>query len=116
MGWDLNRYLLAYLLWKAPQSVTREEIIEFLWPETSSQLTANRFHVALRYLRNLLDPESRGGKESNIIVYEGGRYRFNKANAWLDVDQFERLTKSNSLKDWKEAVTLYQGVYLQNLT
>jgi DNA-binding SARP family transcriptional activator len=115
-GGDLNRYLLAYLLWKAPQGVAREEIIEFLWPETSSQLTANRFHVALHHLRNLLDPGAQGSKESNIIVYEGGRYRFNIGNAWLDVDQFERLTRSNSLKDWQEAVALYQGAYLQNLT
>lgn len=115
-GGDLNRYLLAYLLWKAPLSVTREEIIEFLWPETSSQLTANRFHVALHHLRNLLDPESRGSKESNIIVYEGGRYRFNKENTWLDIDQFEQLTRSNLLKDWREAIALYQGAYLQNLT
>ena len=115
-GGDLNRYLLAYLLWKSPQSVTREEIIEFLWPETSSQLTANRFHVALHHLRNLLDPESRGGKESNIILYEGGRYRFNKQNTWLDVDRFEQLAGSNLLTDWREAIALYQGAYLQNLT
>jgi DNA-binding SARP family transcriptional activator len=115
-GTEKAKAMLAYLLWKCPTGVTREELAAALWPDRLVEETANVFHVTLHRLRRVLEPELRRCRDSYYILYEGGRYRFEASAAcWLDVTAFRALAGRNEPEALREAVALYRGSYLEDV-
>jgi DNA-binding SARP family transcriptional activator len=115
-GTEKAKAMLAYLLWKSPSGVTREELTTALWPDRTAQETADVFHVTLHRLRRVLEPELKRCRDSRYILYEGGRYRFEASAAcWLDVTVFRALAGRNEPEALREAVALYRGSYLEDV-
>ncbi len=116
-GSEKAKGLLAYLLWKSPVSVTREELSEALWPGRALDETANVFHVTLHRLRRVFQVELEQDKDSGYILYDRGRYRFNLNVAhWLDATVFQSLVTNDNLATLQAAVNLYRGAYLEDMT
>jgi DNA-binding SARP family transcriptional activator len=115
-GTEKAKAMLAYLLWKSPAGVTREELAAALWPSRTIQEAADVFHVTLHRLRRVLEPELRRCRDSCYILYEGGRYRFEAGAAcWLDVTAFRALAGRNEPEALREAVALCRGSYLEDV-
>jgi len=112
-GSEKAKLLLAYLLWKSPQGVIREELSQALWPERPFEQTANVFHVTLHRLRRVLQPQIGSKIISNYVVHDRGHYRFNtEAPHWLDVTEFEKLISQTNPMAYRTAIELYRGSYL----
>jgi DNA-binding SARP family transcriptional activator len=117
-AWETQkaRVLLAYLLWKGPSGATRENISETLWPDRPIDQTANVFHVTLHHLRRVLEPDLERTRNSQYLLYNKGKYRFNfAAPHWLDVTAFQKLAAGQQPEALKQAVTLYRGPYLEDI-
>ena len=113
-GSEKAKIMLAYLLWKSPEGVTREDICLALWPERTLEEAANVFHVTLHRLRRvLLQSKNKEGSSATYILHDRGKYRFNTdLPHWLDVTTFEALIRQDNLSAFREAINLYQGSYL----
>lgn len=85
------RRLLLFLLANRHRAVPREQIIEALWPDVSPASGANRFHVALSWLRRILEPGLTSGSDSQVIPREEDRYRLATEVCHVDADEFTRL-------------------------
>ncbi|HET8671460.1 MAG TPA: BTAD domain-containing putative transcriptional regulator, partial [Candidatus Saccharimonadales bacterium] len=116
-GSEKAKGLLAYLLWKSPMGVTREELSEALWPGRSTDETANVFHVTLHRLRRVLQPEPGSEGDWSYIQHDRGRYRFNTdVPHWLDLTVFQALAPRDDPIALQTVVALYRGAYLEDMT
>ena len=101
--------------------ITRDVLMELLWPEEDPEKSINRLHDALYSLRKILDPVSTGS--SNLfLMREGDSYSLSFGNeGWVDVDRFQEeisLAKKEkspekALQRYLNAENLYQGDYLE---
>jgi DNA-binding SARP family transcriptional activator len=117
------RELLFYLVTHPP--VTKEQIGLDLWPDASPGQLRAIFHRVLHELRRAMaDP--------GWIVFERGRYRFNRnSSCWIDLVEFEarlaqtKPTRPNAARSTQEragatqilleAANLWRGDFLQDL-
>jgi DNA-binding SARP family transcriptional activator len=114
-GTEKAKSLLAYLLWKGASGATLDEIVTLLWPDHPLEKAANAFHVTLHRLRRALEPGLGHVRHSHYILHERKHYRFNfDAPHRLDVTAFQALSTSDDVAALREAVTLYQGPYLED--
>jgi DNA-binding SARP family transcriptional activator len=114
--------LLKYLLFYRSRRISREELIEVLWPDTDLEHARNRLNVALssvrQVFRDLLDLE--------IIQYQNGMYMINPhLDVWIDLEEFDfQLAKAQehdqqqqhaaTIKALEVAANLYQGDFLED--
>lgn len=92
---------LLKLVALAPGRVlSREKAIDALWPDKDPASGANNLHRALYDLRQVL-----GGRWVDI---ERGQVRL-RADAWVDVDAFERAAAEGGREGRVRAVALYRG-------
>lgn len=82
------------------RELTREAVIEALWPDKDPASGANNLHRALYDLRQVL-----GGRWVDL---ERGRVRM-RAEVWVDVDVFEAAATSGDPGAQEVAVALYRG-------
>jgi len=115
-GSEKAKALLAYLLWKSPTGVTREELSRALWPDRLFEETANVFHVTLHRLRRVLQPQAGRDCISDYIRHDRGRYCFNMDTPhWLDVTAFQEFASHDDPIALETAVQLYRGSYLEDV-
>ncbi|MCZ7571123.1 MAG: hypothetical protein M5U01_21460 [Ardenticatenaceae bacterium] len=119
------RRLLSFLLANRHRAIPREQIIEALWPGIRPAAGANRFNVALSWLRRILEPGLTSGSDSRAIVREEDRYRLVTEICRLDADEFVRLVsplvhgrQQRRLTAHQEqalvhATVLYRGEFLE---
>lgn len=107
------REMLFFFL--AHPAVTKDQIVTALWPDESLSRAHSKFHFYLFQIRRVL-----GG--ASAISYEGGAYRLESRQYQYDVDEFQRnLAKAGRsagaqrLEYLLEAISLYQGDYLEDL-
>jgi DNA-binding SARP family transcriptional activator len=75
------REMLFYLVGNPPK--TKEQIGLALWPDVSITQLHDNFRTSLHHLRRALG-------RPDWVLYEGGRYAFNRALPyWFDVEAFE---------------------------
>jgi DNA-binding SARP family transcriptional activator len=90
------RQILAYLVVNDPKriGVTRDKLVDAIWPEADPHSLSNTFHVTLSHLRKALEK----GK-SEYLVSQGGVYRLDwDGKVWSDVHEFlARLDKALNL-------------------
>jgi LuxR family transcriptional regulator, maltose regulon positive regulatory protein len=124
VGLGRNSKVLAifkYLLAHRDRQVSRDHLMEWLWPESSLKKARSSLNVAICTLRRLLSDCS--ACLQNYILLEEGYYRL-CPTVWVvtDVDEFDRryeqgcrLEKINRIEgaaEYERAIELYRGDYL----
>jgi len=113
------RDLLAFFVTFRDDHIPAEKVFEALWAEKPGRgMTA--FHTALSRLRNALRKQN---PAPGFVLVEAGEYHLDVARFNIDVDEFDAaLANARATVDgetavrWLEqAISLYQGDYLQNL-
>ncbi|MEE8448605.1 MAG: BTAD domain-containing putative transcriptional regulator [Thermodesulfobacteriota bacterium] len=119
-AWNLLKILLAY----EGRPLSKETLIELLWPETSPKAGAGRFNVVVHALRRVVEPPGQGRKWT-FIQNDGDRYWFNtKASCRIDTVEFKayvaiakkmesRANSEVAVSAYKSAVLLYRGDFLE---
>lgn len=115
--------LLQFLIYSRPRGyLSKEVLMELLWPEEDPGITAKRFHVALASLRKTLEPEIVRGVTSSYISRVGDSYRIDLGEeGWVDLENFtaelERARKESdpetSIVHFLKAESLYGGDFLE---
>lgn len=117
------KQLLELFLTHRRELMTREQIIDLLWPDLDSEAAGRDFKVALNALNNALEPQRPPRASSFYILRHGSAYGLNlSAGYWIDVEEFESLiAKARVLIDnrpeeavelYREAMDLFKGEYL----
>jgi DNA-binding SARP family transcriptional activator len=81
------RDLLKILICRRGRPVTREALVEALWPDQDPARTANRLAVALSTVRAVLDPRRRFGS-GHFIVADRCAVRLEREHVVVDVERF----------------------------
>jgi LuxR family transcriptional regulator, maltose regulon positive regulatory protein len=113
--------IFKYLLANPQRQVSRDKLMEWLWPESSLKKARSSLNVAVCTLRKLLSECSAGLQ--NYILLEEGYYRLcPSGRVRTDVEEFERryeqgcrLEKINRMEgaaEYERAIELYRGEYL----
>ena len=94
-----GRVLLAYLVLNRGRSVSRDELIEAIWPETTPADPAAALRTQLSRLRSALGSEAVAGRDTVELRLP--------ENTWIDIEAAERAIRvaDSALKvgDWKDA-------------
>lgn len=111
-----EKIMLGHLLWCGNRGATREELSAMLWPDFDEERARNVFYVTMYKLRQTLDP-NRTKHSQDYISNENGRYQLNADKPiWIDANHFEQLIESSEPDDWRAAVSLYRGAYLEDVS
>ena len=113
--------ILKYLLAHRDRRVSRDHLMEWLWPKSTPKKARSSLNVAMCTLRKLLSNCSAGLQ--NCILLEQGYYRLcSSVRVEKDVDEFDlryeqgrRVEKTNRMEgavEYERAVELYRGDYL----
>jgi DNA-binding SARP family transcriptional activator len=110
------KHLLAYLAHYG-EAVSKEKIINDLWPDTHGKKHDALFHTTLYRLRQVLNfPQS--------VLYKGGLYQLEPGSYQSDQREFEKLIQTAShpglppeeaVPLLEQATALYRGDYLADL-
>jgi LuxR family maltose regulon positive regulatory protein len=118
-GWrrEKSRQLFQLLVTYRHAPLDRDQICEYLWPETDPSTAQRNFKITLNTLYQTLEPEREPGSDSAFILREGTTYSLRPgADIWLDAEQFtgavHRVASSSDLDLLQRAVSLYPGDYL----
>lgn len=85
---------------------SRDELVEALWPGCDPPPGRQRLWQSASEARQLLGP---------ALVHERGRYRLERRQAWVDVDELDRLlacarrSGEGAERIWEEAFDLFRG-------
>jgi DNA-binding SARP family transcriptional activator/tetratricopeptide (TPR) repeat protein len=86
------RQLLKLLLNQRGKIVSKDQLIEALWPEADPAKAATTLRTAINALRNTLEPDRPPYAPSTYIVARAPGYKFRFTdNIWVDVIAFEAL-------------------------
>ena len=99
------RALLAFLAAQLGQPVTRERLADLLWPYQGSEQARHSLRNCLLELRKAL---GRGTDAHLVADFANCRIQ----DAIIDLDQFERLARSQQRWDLQAAADLYRGELL----
>jgi predicted ATPase/DNA-binding SARP family transcriptional activator len=115
LGGPRQRALLALLLLRANEVVSRDRIVDALWGERPPAAAVNALQVAIHGLRRILGAER--------VVTHGTAYRLHVEPDELDLARFERLVEraaherpSDAAVTLREALALHRGALLADLS
>lgn len=120
-----TRALMAYLTMQKGAAVSREQLINMLWPDLEYKAALHNLNTTVYNLRRSLEPELKKASNSRYLLYQNGCYLLATAETyWLDIDVFElEIQQARQEKDlatavnlYKTALALYRGDYLFDLT
>lgn len=85
--------LLKWFLLNPGHPFSIDELIDLGWPEKSRKQAIGGVHVAIHYLRRMLEPDLPPGVDSSFVRRSGSTfYRFEPGESWwTDVDEVVRL-------------------------
>jgi len=104
LGGPRQRALLALLLLRANEVVSRDRLVDGLWGERPPETAANALQVAVHGLRKLLGPDR--------ITTRGAGYLLRIEPGELDLDRFAQLVAAGLVR---EALALWRGEALADL-
>jgi len=117
--------LLEYLIDRQGRPVSRDTLMETLWPECEPRMSGNNLKATVRSLRQTLDFTNVPGRKSAWILFQDGHYLVSPSiDVWTDVGEFmdhwthgwqqEREGKFDAaIREYLQAEALYQGDYLE---
>jgi len=115
------RALLGCLLSSSGRRLSREQVMELLWPDLDIDIAANRLNGAVHELRQILEPEISRPAASRMLRLERDVLEIaDSSQIWVDAEAFESLLKdANNCSDptetehlLEDAASLYRGSYL----
>ncbi|QIN77657.1 hypothetical protein GBA65_03075 [Rubrobacter marinus] len=118
------RTILKYLLARSPRPVSRDCLIEWLWPESGARRARWSLNAAMSSVRKILSEGGRARELEGLVVCEAGYYRLSpNARISSDVHEFEarcrngRLLEesgraSEAVEEYERAVELYRDDYM----
>jgi LuxR family transcriptional regulator, maltose regulon positive regulatory protein len=116
--------ILKYMLANRTKLVSRDYLMEWLWPEASPKRARSSLNTAIYDLRSMLSSYPLPEGCSNHIVLDERHYRLcSDLQVWTDVDEFEACYAEGSFLErtkrlpaavakYEEAVGLYRGDFL----
>lgn len=120
-----NKTLLELVLTARRHPLSREQIIEFLWPNLDPSSADRNLRVAISQLRQTLTAGTESSsqsdtlRESFILTTDRGYAWNTNAAYWLDANEFELLVEAGSVLGERQETTLderarqlYRGDYL----
>src|SRR5215813_10797631 len=99
------RALLGYLAAQGGQAVSRERLADLLWPYQGSEQARHSLRNCLLELRKALGPSGAG-----YLVADFANWRIQ--DVAVDLDRFERLSRSQNRAELQAAADLYRGEFL----
>lgn len=103
--------LFAFLVHNRGRTISRDEIIEAIWPDTAPDRAAHQLHSAVYYIRKTL--ESYGIKREQVRI--NGCYRLDLGDADVDVEHFRE--RCEKIKEGREIFNAdsapYPGAYFE---
>ncbi len=122
---EKSRQLFQLIISFRNSPLDREQILDYLWPESDIESAGRNFKVAFSTMLNVLEPGRQAGGSSAFILREGSVYGLQpNADMWIDVDKFLEMIKmgedfigdsSKALNYKEKAIELYQGDYLSEV-
>jgi two-component SAPR family response regulator len=124
-----SKSLLKFLISRRGKPVTKDVLIEMLWPNCNPEVGSNNLKSAIYALRQVFrQVELKDNNKANhpFVQFSEARYMLSpKLEVWVDVDDFEqiwmagqRLEKQcdmeGAAKQYQLAEELYQGDYLED--
>ncbi len=131
---DKARQLFQLLLTRRDKALPKEQILDYLWPESDADTADSRFKVTLNALVRALEPERSSRAQSSYIVRTGSgaglAYALNMEQGLLELDavEFEQLANQGAhaelnaasesraeaaaLDYYRRALALYKGDFL----
>ena len=114
--------VFAYMFDRGERGVSKDEILELVWPDVDLERADMAFHRTMLGLRSTLQPGRRARGTSGPISFHNDRYRLDPGVVnWSDVGEFERLLgeagsadPASSERSLELARTLYRGDYLDD--
>ncbi|MEN6350079.1 MAG: response regulator [Syntrophomonas sp.] len=123
MGWEARepikwriekaKELFAFLLQNHSRNITRDELLDKLWPEDNPDRAVKQLYNGIYYLRKALDSY---GIDRDLVSIDN-TYNLKLGPADWDVQRFCELLEKNPqdrLADLEEMKALYAGDYLEN--
>ena len=113
--WQGNqpKRLLKAIIARGSERVSKEVIIEELWPEGQPEAVKKNFKVTLHRLRKALEPKTDKSLGSAYIQLKDKFISLDQDLCYVDVDEFVSLYDKGNIKekngDAKEAISLYQA-------
>ncbi len=116
--------VLKYLAARPRQHISRDVLLEVLWPGAAPGIANNRLKVAVYHLRQTFALAVPAESEP-VILFQDDHYCFNpQMQVWTDVEAFRgnwqaglRLERNGSLAEavpfYEQAVQLYRGDFLE---
>ena len=125
--WQSNRAksVFAYLISKRSAPVSRDILMDLIWPDYDTQSAANNLKTAIHDLRQNLAPLF-SDPDYPIILLSPEGYMINPdIELQVDAEIFEKLWNlgkhlekegqtEEAIRHFKKAASLYQGDYLAN--
>lgn len=102
------RELLKMLVAARGRAVSREVLMDVLWPGEPPALLGNRFSVAVNVIRRALDP-NRLLPTQHHLVTEGDAVRLDIDHLDIDLERFLALAKHDDNASRQAALGLYRG-------
>ncbi len=126
-AWKAQKHkaLLKILLTHRGHALTKEQLMEWLWPDLPPKSAARDLRIAVSQVRRVLEPNISRGSESTYVLTTESGYAWNiQSDYWLDAQEFETkcaaLTRDFSISQLEEQIAqaeeakvLYQGDYLE---
>jgi hypothetical protein len=115
--------LFAFLYDRGERGVSKDEIIELIWPDTDLERADLAFHRTLGGLRSTLEPARRGHDRGAAVGFANDRYRlYPTVVEWSDVQAFEEglgasgraASAGDAVAQLERARSLYRGDYLDD--
>jgi DNA-binding SARP family transcriptional activator len=117
-----GRNILKYLLLHRQHPVSKDILMDTLWPDADPSDTSRNLHQAVYSLRQTLRQER---PDLQLVLYDKDRYLLHpEVSIWLDFEEFEehfqagqRLLmagqQTEAMAEYSIAETLYQGDFLE---
>jgi DNA-binding SARP family transcriptional activator len=108
------KQLIKLLALQPHHQLHREQLMEFLWPDSDPESAPNNLHKAIHMARHALEPSLKSVADSHFILTQGQQVMLRAPGTlWIDVDEFEKLAGdtngSNDPKALEAALALYEG-------
>lgn len=126
LGAGQQRALLAILLLRANETISRDRLIHELWGESPPRTAAKALQGHVGTLRKLLEPDRKPSADGRLILTRGSGYELRLAREHLDLGVFERLRSegrsalalgepARAASCLREALALWRGPPLADL-
>ena len=110
--------LLVKLLALEPHhQLHREQVMDFLWPDSDPEAAVNNLHKVIHQARRVLEPALQSAADSHFIFTQGQQVSLRApGRLWVDVEEFERRAaaalRSAEVEPYTQALAVYEGELL----